>query len=349
MIETEIHGVKIEVDDQENIKVINISDEVLRIAFENGDTKFQEYVNFDFRPGMWVISNPKDWPYNNSCNIIRLKISSPTHLYVVEYNRSHKKFVDKTDKFYKLDNYDAVPKKVSILIPAHGTQDFIDDTINAFIDINKVKYLDLEIIVLIDGCNEVLRHTADRVYPDYVKVYLSPENLGLSVTKNTLATLSSNEKNILFDSDDIPLPDLVSNVIEELDNFDFVYYHHYEFTNGDDHTKKKNLRKSSNHLGGTFGFIKEKFLSHNGFFPWRVQSDDEFKWRLHMRNIKHTVIESPQYCYRVREDSLSRNPKTKRGTMVRSTYIEVINNKINLHKFDDPENLKCNKNVLRLQ
>lgn len=349
MIEAVIHGIKFECDDQENLKVTNTTSELLGISFENNDTKFNEYVNFNFGIGVWCATNPKSW-VGKDCSIINIKISSSSQFYVVKYDRVNKKFFDNSDKFYTLDNYKEVKKKISLLIPAYNTQDVIDETLDPFIHLSEnLLYLDLEIIVLIDGCTKVLQHISNKVYPDCVKIYYSQENLGLSVTKNTLITLSSNEKNIIFDSDDIPLKDLVNNVFNELDNYDFVYYKHYEFTDGKDYTNKKNLKKVDKELGGTFGFLKESFLECNGFFPWRVQSDDEFSWRLKLNNAKVSVIEEPQYCYRKREDSLSRNPKTKKGTVIRTAYVELINNKINDRNFNNPEIFKYNKNVLRLQ
>jgi hypothetical protein len=235
---------------------------------------------------------------------------------------------------------------------AYSANKYIDETIDKFIEIlNNKEHLDVEIIILIDGCKDTFKHISQKVYPDFIKVYLSYDNYGLSITKNTLVNLCKNEKFIFFDSDDIPTNNLIDMVYDALDDSDIVYYKYKFFNDGDDYKNEKNLKNvDNNYMGGTFGMVKSKFLEINGFFPWRVQSDDEFKWRVNgIPSIKTKVIEDNLFLYRIRIDSLSRNNSTKPGSFIRDTYVELINENINNRDFKNPTRFKYNKNIILIQ
>jgi len=352
MNECTFYNIKFSSDDEGNIKVVNQTTNTLKIFFANERIKFNGYVNTNFTSGMWVSTNLKNWEYGSDANEVKIKILSSEHKYEVMYNTESKTFVDKTDKYINVSNYKVTDKKISILIAAHNARKHIDETLNSFIKILKDKeYIKAEIIILIDGCKDTLKHISDKVYPDNIKVYLSTENHGLSITKNTLVKLCSNEKFIFFDSDDIPTENLINSVYDSLNKNDIVYYNFYEFIDGKNYEDKKNLKEiNEGYMGGTFGMKKSKFLEMNGFFPWRVQSDDEFKLRTtYSKNLKRKVINEKLFKYRIRKDSLSRNKNTKRGSILRDCYIEVINEKINEKEFLNPVDLKYNKNVILIQ
>lgn len=352
MRELKLDNINFSSDENGYIKVVNQSLDKLSIIFSDEVIKYNGYVNNDFKPGHWVMTNTNDWDYKSESKTIKIKITSPKQKYTVLYNIETKEFMDKTDNFVKVVDYKVINKKISILIAAHKSDLYIDETINSFIKILKNKqHLDVEIIILIDGCRDTLKHISKKVYPDFIKIYLSYENYGLSITKNTLVSLCKNERFIFFDSDDIPTNDLIDTVYDSLDENDIVYYNHYFFNDGDDYNVEKNLKTIDNHyMGGTFGMYKNKFLDINGFFPWRVQSDDEFKWRTNdIKKVKKKVLNEKLFIYRIRKDSLSKDKRTSDGGILRDTYKEIINDNIVNRSFKCPNDFKYNKDVIVIQ
>lgn len=282
MSEIKVGDIKFSSDKDDNIKVINQSQDDSEIIFSDPSIKYNGYTNKNFKSGYWVSTNHRNWDYTGEGDEIVISVKSKSTILKVVYNKKTKELINKTDKFLKLKNDTIIFKKITILLAAYKADKYIDDTLNKFIEIIKGKeHLDVEIIILIDGCSETLKHISKKVYPDFVKVYLSYENYGLSITKNTLVNLCSNDKFIFFDPDDIPKINLIDMVYDELDNSDIVYYTYSWFKDGFDFNLEENLTKEKNNfMGGTFGMNKKKFLQKNGFFPWRVQSDDEFKHRI---------------------------------------------------------------------
>jgi len=339
-------------DNEDNLKVINQSQEDLEIIFSDPSINYNGYTNKNFKSGYWVSTNYKVWDNIGKGDEIIIKVKSNSTILKVIYNKKTKELINKTDNFLKVKNDSIIFKKMTILLAAYKADKYIDETLDKFIEIIKDKeHLDVEIIILIDGCNETLKHISKKVYPDFIKVYLSYENYGLSVTKNTLVNLCTNDKFILFDPDDIPKSNLIDMVHDELDNSDIVYYTYSSFKDGFDFNLEENLTKEKNNfMGGTFGMNKKKFLQKNGFFPWRVQSDDEFKHRIsYDKNLKISVLKENLFLYRIRIDSLSKNKKTTDGSILRDTYREIISDNIHNKKFENPNDFKINKDIVLLQ
>ena len=351
MNDTTFYNIKFSTDDKGNIKVINQTIDTLKIMFTDKTIGFNGYVNMNFTSGMWVLTNPKNWQFGGNCDEINIKILSPEKMYEIVFNTKNKTFLDKTDNFYKLNNYEVINKQISILIAAYKSEKYINETLNKFIKIIESKeYLDVEIIILIDGCIDTLKVLSNKVYPDYIKIYLSDKNYGLSITKNTLVTLSSNDNFIFFDSDDIPKSELINVVYDELNENDLVYYRNYIFKDGENYMDDKNLTSIKNqYMSGCFGMKKNKFLEVNGFFPWRVQSDDEFvKRALSLKKLKVKKVNKILFYYRLRSESLSRDTSTNEKSFIRKCYIDLISNKI-VNGFSNPNNFKYNKNTIIIQ
>jgi len=352
MNELKLDNIIFSTDNNGTIKVINQTHHKLCIYFTDESIKFNGYVNNNFTPGMWVTTNPDNWDFGGKVKDIKINILTESQKYVVNFNREDKTFNDLTDKNFKLKNYEIVKNKISILIAAYKSEKYINETLDMFIKIIENKeYLDVEIIILIDGCIDTLKLLSNKVYPDYIKIYLSDKNYGLSVTKNTLVTLSSNDNFIFFDSDDIPKSDLINVVYDELNENDLVYYRNYIFKDGENYMDDKNLTTRENqYMSGCFGMKKSKFLEVNGFFPWRVQSDDEFvKRALSLKKLKVKKVNKILFYYRLRGESLSRDTNTNEKSFIRKCYIDLIHDKIVNGDFFNPNNFKYNKNTIRIQ
>lgn len=345
-------GYKVTLNSETEIKIINESKEKSIITFYNKECSYHGYTNSNFFHNHWVITDFKKWTNCNNKNIYYIDIISESKKITLEYNLIEKKITNKSDKFCLIENFKQKQKNISILIPVYRNYLLLDETLNTFIDIlDKKNHLIVEIIIGIDGCEETLRHVSKKVYPDFVKIFFSEKNYGLSIIKNTLIQNSSNEKCILFDSDDIPTINLIDIVYNSLDETDFVFYKNLSFIDGTDYTKKENLitPKDNNFLGGTFGMNRSKFLSMCGFFPWRVQSDDEFKHRLANKKINFKVIDNFLFYYRIRNNSLSRNRKTNQYSLIRQVYRSLMGEKIQTNTFENPNLFKFNKDIIWIQ
>lgn len=353
MIEEKIYDIKF-IYDEGLIKVINESNQKFRLNFLNPDKGFYGFNHMNFNPGTWVSTKPTQWSQGKVENRLEIILTSKDKKYLVEFNYDEKKFKNITDEYCYLENYEVIKKKISILITAYDCVDYIDETLNKFFEIiDRKEQLDVEILIGIDGCDKTVRHISNKSYPNYVNVLYSDKNYGMTLMKNSLIYNASNEKVLMFDSDDIPTENLIDIVYDELNNNDVVYYNYYKFKDGTNYGDEKNLELiSDNYMGGTFGIKREKFLKMNGFFPWRVQSDDEFKNRIkhnNENNIKLKVIKDYLFYYRIRNKSLSRNKKFGIKSKIRRIYLDIMTNKFMYGKFQNPERFKYNNKLIYIQ
>lgn len=350
MISSSFYGIDLFYDNG-IIRVENKSEKDYVLNFLDPVNEFFGYNNKNFNIGVWSMTNPYEWDikFSGKLEIILTSIDS---LYKFYFDINNKEFVDITNSTIKVENYKIVKKNISILITAFDCVDYIDETLKMFFDISeKNEHLDLEILVGIDGCEKTLRHFSEKIYPNYVKVLYSENNYGMSLMKNSLVYHASNNKVLLFDSDDIPNNKLIDMVYDELDNNDFVYYRYYTFDDGLDYKNPDNLKKiTNNFMGGTLGLNKTKFLEINGFYPWRVQSDDEFKRRLKFNdNLNYSVIEECLFFYRIRNSSLSRNKKYGKDSEIRRIYLHIMTDKTINRDFNNPQIFKYNKKLIYVQ
>lgn len=344
MIQRKIHNFSITLDN--NILKVENNNKLCRIELYNRSSNWFGYVNSKFDKNTWISSNLKDWGCNNICEI---KITTDNEYFEFEVDLVSNKILDITPLYVNVKSrFEIEDKKISILIAAYNTVEYIDSTINELINIKEKNWwIDLEIIIAIDGCYKTLKHFSTKVYPDYCKIILLSENHGLSIVKNTLVKIAKNEKLIFLDSDDLPVKHMIDRVWNELDDNDFIYFKCYRFENDKD--IPNNIKKYPAILGGCFGLNKSKFLKLNGFWPWRAQSDSEFKERLQAQNThnkkknKFKVLDDYLFYYRDRANSLSRDSSSNKHSEIRKAYYEIMDNRRKYVDYSNPNALKTAK------
>jgi glycosyltransferase involved in cell wall biosynthesis len=216
---------------------------------------------------------------------------------------------------------------LSIIITAYNNKDFIEETINSILDSGKG--FEFEILVGIDNCQITLNKCLDlyRKFGSNVKYFYFTSHYGTYVIRNTLVKISKYNKLLFFDSDDIMDENLISNIITNLDNYDYIKYGFISFK-GEFKEKVKFYNKNNGYPKGSFGILKDVFLNQNGFEPWICAADGEFDWRVTSNNVKVKTLETVGLYYRIHSSSLTNKNDTSLKSSLRKEYHNIRDNKI---------------------
>lgn len=330
-------GVSVYITENNEIKVENLSKNKLRLVTKKPNSDFNEYVNFHFNPGIFIITHPPKWTTTPTNDKVNLLLFGEDFYYDYIISLKNKTIKDVTKKWLTIDNFEIVKERVSVIISAYKTEKYIKETILSLHSL-KNDYFDIEIIVGIDGDQKVLMEILDYDYPKEVSFYLFEENVGLFHSRNTMVLKSKYDKLLFFDSDDIPHLNLFENLIKYFKEYDIVRWFPISFNDGDDYRDDTKIKLSKNLLCGCFGIKKQIFLDNNGFQPWRAHGDTEFNLRVD-KNYKTIILNDHLFYYRIRKESLSRDKQTRDGSLLRETYKRIIEEKINNNSFKNPERL----------
>lgn len=331
------NGLTINILKDDTIKIENLTKNKLRLIFKKPKSNYNEYINFNFNPGTFVITQPKKWPITPTQDKVDVLLFGEDFYHNYEISLETKTIKDLTKKWVVIRNFQIIKEQISIIISAYKTEKYIKETILSLHSL-KNSYFDIEIIVGVDGDQEVLMEVLDYDYPKEVSFYLFEDNVGLFHSRNTMVLKSKYDKLLFFDSDDIPHPNLLIRLVENIKEFDIVRWYPIKFNDGDDYTDEKNVEPINSLLCGCFGIKKEIFLENNGFQPWRAHGDTEFHMRVDLK-YSTIVLDEHLFYYRIRKDSLSRDKQTRDGSLLRETYKRIIEEKINNNSFKNPERL----------
>jgi glycosyltransferase involved in cell wall biosynthesis len=211
-------------------------------------------------------------------------------------------------------------KKISIIIPTFGNPIMLSECLNSIQTNN-----DYEIIVGIDGCQETLDYVKNNKFNQNIIFYYFEKNVGPYVVKNSLSNIASSDIILFFDSDDIMKENMIPEILEKMKTNEFVKPMYSDFTN----TPNYNITKSNKYGEGVFAIKKELFLSMNGFEPWPVAADSDFKGRLYKNNIKFQYTNNVVFHRRVHPNSLTQKKETGLASSLRGKYYSISKNKTN--------------------
>lgn len=212
---------------------------------------------------------------------------------------------------------------ISVLIPTYKNVEYLAEL---FLSIETNNFADdYEVLIGIDNCEETLEYVLSNKFPDNFKFLFFKENYGPYIIKNTLYNLSKYNKIFYFDSDDIMLPKLLSEVDRLLEHYDCVKPKYLNFK---DSPQGKVFEKESNVFGeGVFGMKKETFELMNGFEGWRVAADSDFMGRYYKTNPKLLHTKEILFYRRLHPKSLTVNPETNYSSHIRHRYYQLSKNK----------------------
>jgi glycosyltransferase involved in cell wall biosynthesis len=212
---------------------------------------------------------------------------------------------------------------LSVIIPTFDSVEFIGELITS---IQNNKYdNEFEILFGIDGCEKTLEYVKTQEFPKNFFFYYFTENGGPYIIKNTLSELARYDKLFFFDSDDIMLDTLLSEVDNSLDKYDCVKP---KFLNFKDYKGNRNFSSDGSLYGeGVFGIKKEIFLNMNGFEGWKVAADSDFMGRIYKFNKKINLTSDVLFHRRLHNKSLTRRKDTGYASQMRADYFRISKNK----------------------
>lgn len=167
---------------------------------------------------------------------------------------------------------------VSVCISAYQSQDYIEECLDSVYTQTWFNdHSNWEILLGIDGCLETLKKVKTIMHKyKNLRVFVMDDNVGTYITCNTIMSNAKYSHLIRFDSDDIMLPNMVSDIMEVAfgdGKPDVVKYRCITFT--DDR-----IIDSNRYLEGSICIRKDKFTEYGGYMPWRCAGDSELKKRL---------------------------------------------------------------------
>jgi len=232
--------------------------------------------------------------------------------------------------------------KVSVIIPAFNSEQFIEETINSIL---KQTYKDFEIIVVDDGSKDGTPEVLEK-YKDNL-VYVRKKNEGISLARNQGIKRARGEYIAFIDHDDLWLPEKLRKQVALLEsdkNIGLCYSDAYVI----DENKKRNNRLfeisppqsgmvrerlfKENFIPILTAVVRRSVIDKTGLFDpkYKIAEDWDFFLRVAKR-YKIGFINEPLAEYRIHRGSFSRQKD-----LAVSEAISIIDTYINhVEKFEN--------------
>lgn len=214
--------------------------------------------------------------------------------------------------------------KVSVIIPARASQDFLDNCIES---IAKQTLKPHEILVGCDNCDLTLAR-ANIIQRRYarkkalasrllIRVFEFPQRVYPYIARNTLAAMSTGEVLSFFDADDIMYPQHLEWMASAVNQKTFVCANAELTEDGADPIPWPRAH-------GVLCILKTAFFAHNGFEPWICAADSEARLRWIRGGMIAKMPVQPSMLVRKHAGGLTRAEDTKYGSPIRQGYTEEI-------------------------
>lgn len=205
---------------------------------------------------------------------------------------------------------------LSVVIPTYRNVEFFPELVDSIIKSNFSQ--EYEVLIGIDSCYDTLNYIYETQFPSNFNFFFFENKKGPYIIKNTLTELSKFDKILFFDSDDIMMPSLMSEVYSYLDNYGMIKPKYINFT---DKNNSREFKKEESQFGeGVFGIRKSLFLEINGFEGWEVAADSDFMGRYYKTNNSVLHTQSILFHRRLHENSLTIHPDTGLSSRIRGQY-----------------------------
>ena len=213
-----------------------------------------------------------------------------------------------------------VCNNISIIIPAHEAQNYIEECLDS-ISIDK----NIEILIGVDNCEKTLTELL-RIRNKYSKlrIFKSSQNVGPYVIRNTLANYANFENFLFFDADDIMNPRLLK-ILSTYANNNIVRFKYLDFKNGTVPYISKDYHKPVAH--GVFYIPKVIFNKIGGFQDWKCGADTEFIKRCEKNRVFPVELNEYLFYRRIHNNSLTQNINTN----YTSDFRKIIRRKIKMN------------------
>lgn len=209
-------------------------------------------------------------------------------------------------------------ERVTIIITAYQTQSYIEHCLDSiesqtyFINNNN-----FEILIGVDACQETLDKLIEiRSKYRNLRIFMMKKNKGTYVTSNTIISLTNNENIIRFDSDDIMMPNMVAEIMQNISNYNVIRFKYLKLIGSQ--------VKMCNHIPHGVVYIKKSIFDNlGGYQPWMCAADTELLRRGKLI-INELVIDKPLFYRRIRENSLTASPEFGVKSEARKGYRNLI-------------------------
>lgn len=226
-----------------------------------------------------------------------------------------------------------IKKQCSVIIPAYKAKEFILDCVESIL--SQSIDIDIEILIGVDKCEETLDFIKNsEIIKNNCKVYYFLENSGPYLIRNTLSSIAKYENLIFFDADDIMSDLLIQKTIDSLSMNDVVRWGFYNFTESIEDKKLSTM-----YANGAFAIKKEVLIKLNGFLPWRISADSEFRHRLKHNGYKTNDSNDILFLRRIHKDNLTQRKDTGMKSKERMRVDGEVNKMIESNTFKNPEQL----------
>lgn len=223
--------------------------------------------------------------------------------------------------------------KISIVITAYQSQDFLETCLNSIKEQTylKNKNNEVEVLLGIDGCPDTLKKINElRGNYNFLKIFYSDINVGTYTLRNSLVHKASSENILFFDSDDFMQPIMLDTLAPCFNKYQITRYCF-------DKVSKENnkfvvntkFRKNPFYAMGSFAISKKLFMETGGFLPWVCAADYEFMIRCEKNNIPFHYLKKNLFFYLVHNNNLTRGKNTGMVSFKRNKYHRYIQRNTN--------------------
>jgi glycosyltransferase involved in cell wall biosynthesis len=229
---------------------------------------------------------------------------------------------------------------VTIIIPTYKNTKFLMECLNSVL-VSAKKCSNYEVLLGIDNCYETLKLVSNKIYllKENVKIFFFPKNVGPYVIRNTLAQKAKYEDILFFDSDDIMMENTLETLLGKFKDKKILKFKFYNFYDGKDYKDIENLQISPIFSHGVFLIKKDKLLSMNGFFGWKMGADAEFDERCAGNGHNIAKLDIPIYYRRYHDFNLTRRSETGINSPLRHKYSNIILQRRNAKNWTNPEKI----------
>jgi len=243
---------------------------------------------------------------------------------------------------------DCLNKKqgLSIIIYANKAHNYIEECLNSINFQKSLLNYEYEILIGVDTCKDTCNklNSIKHKYKN-LKIFLSENNIGVWLMKNSLVSKSQYDTLCFFNAEDLMINDFFKTNLSSLSNNNFIRVGCKKFNNPDK-TKLSNFINTDDII-----CIKTStFLQLNGYSNWKSVSDYDLINRLVSNNFKQIDILETTVLKRVFNENLSINLFNNKEVL--ASKINYINSKRGKSKYSfifETSNLKsfyCNSNII---
>jgi len=198
--------------------------------------------------------------------------------------------------------------KVAVIVAAHQVRaEWLDECIGSIEASADQTSVTLDLRIGVDGCQQTATNLGDIEQP----YWWSPVNVGPYVVRNSLITLEPADAFVIFDADDVMLPEYFPLVVHALRTYSLVGPSRSECTETLTPIEQRTYRH------GVCAFRPDVLTCLGGYQPERLAADVDFIARATRAGFHLHIVKQPCYLRRRHASSLTTAHGTGRGSAAR--------------------------------